>query len=324
MPNSEDKQQSEDRTRERREEQQLFQRFQSVATAKLELLSRQSRTTEQADGVNAHVGPTSKGLEFGEEEHKVVARMARMGLREGILASITSFVILRRGPKYIGRWVQRRNAQSSSSSSNGSYQLSDPKQLNASNNPFEKAAQQQRGDFPPPRGFVSRTVWFVFDSVLSLMVGANVSMMYTNKESIRTEVAGLPLVSGRSLVSDALCDDICKELRLVQSEKNPAYERLRRRTTEPTVGSFFMEGIVQFTQNCERRRYVEKRIRQESGLEATAPVEIPTGGVPPDGPRLVDEDNEMEDQFLTYQYNSQETSWVDDFSSDGFDQDGRT
>ncbi len=325
MPNSEDKNQLEDRMRERREEQQLFQRFQSVATAKLELLSRQIQTTEQADGVNAHVGPTSKRLEFGEEENKAVARMARMGLREGILASIASFVILRRGPKYIGRWVQRRNAQSSSTSTS-SYQLSDPKQLNASNNPFEKAAQQERGDFPRPRGFVSRTVWFVFDSVLSLMVGANVSMMYTNKESIRTEVAGLPLVSGRSLVSDALCDDICKELKLVQSEKNPAYERLRRRTTEPTVGSFFMEGIVQFTQNCERRRYVEKRIRQESGLEATVPVEIPTGGVPPDGPRLVDEDNEneMEDQFLTDQYSSQETSWVDDFPSDGFDQDGRT
>mmetsp|Transcript_19574 Transcript_19574/g.48743 ORF Transcript_19574/g.48743 Transcript_19574/m.48743 type:complete len:326 (-) Transcript_19574:55-1032(-) len=325
MPNSEDKNQLEDRMRERREEQQLFQRFQSVATAKLELLSRQIQTTEKADGVNTHVGPTSKRLEFGEEENKAVARMARMGLREGILASIASFVILRRGPKYIGRWVQRRNAQSSSTSKS-SYQLSDPKQLNASNNPFEKAAQQERGDFPRPRGFVSRTVWFVFDSVLSLMVGANVSMMYTNKESIRTEVAGLPLVSGRSLVSDALCDDICKELKLVQSEKNPAYERLRRRTTEPTVGSFFMEGIVQFTQNCERRRYVEKRIRQESGLEATVPVEIPTGGVPPDGPRLVDEDNEneMEDQFLTDQYSSQETSWVDDFPSDGFDQDGRT
>eukprot|EP00531_Pseudo-nitzschia_arenysensis_P020125 CAMPEP_0116146044 /NCGR_PEP_ID=MMETSP0329-20121206/16946_1 /TAXON_ID=697910 /ORGANISM="Pseudo-nitzschia arenysensis, Strain B593" /LENGTH=325 /DNA_ID=CAMNT_0003641749 /DNA_START=8 /DNA_END=985 /DNA_ORIENTATION=+ len=321
LPNEQELQ---ERMRERREEQQLFQRFQNVATAKLEHLSRQIQTTETADGVGAHVGFTSKKLEFGEEEQKVVRRMTSMGLREGILAGLASFVILRKGPIYIGRWVQRRNARGAAS--NNSYQLSDPKKLTNSNNPFEKAAQQQRGDFPRPRGFVSRTVWFVFDTVLSLMVGANVSMMYTDKDSIRKEVVSLPLIPGRSLVSDALCDEMIRELQAVRTEKNPAYKRLQNisqnKSAEATPASFFMEGIVQFCENCERRRYLEKRLRQESGLEADAPVKIPTPGVPRDGPRLVDNESsdELDNPFLTEQYND-ETSWTDDFPSDSFGSD---
>ncbi len=321
LPNEQDLQ---ERIRDRREEQQLFQRFQNVATSKLEHLSRQIQTTETADGVGAHIG-SSKKLEFGEEEHKVVRRMASMGLKEGILAGLASFVILRRGPKYIGRWVQRRNAQANGSA-NSSYQLSDPKKLTNTNNPFEKAAQQQRGDFPRPRGFVSRTVWFVFDAVLSLMVGANVSMMYTNKDSIRKEIVGLPLIPGRSLVSDALCDEMIRELKAVRNEKNPAYQRLSKinsnKTTEATPASFFLEGIEQFCENCERRRYLERRLRQESGLEADTPIEIPTPGVPRDGPRLVDDQSgdEFDNPFLTEQYNH-EPRWVDDFPPDSFGSD---
>lgn len=316
-----DQKQLEERMKERAEEQQLFQRFQNVATSKLETLSR-TNEQQQSEG-----GFGSKKLEFGEEEQKIVSRMAGMGLREGILAGLASFVILRRGPKYIGRWVQRRN----NTASKQGYQLSDPNKLNTTNNPFEKAARPQ--DFPRPRGFISRSIWFVFDTVLSVMVGANVSMVYTDKSAIRQQIAELPLVPGKSLVSDALCDEMIRELRSVTREKNPAYERLskmnRDPTSEGTAASFFLEGIVQFCQNCERRRYLEKTIREQSGLQATETVTIPSPGVPKDGPRLTDESDGdgMQDPFLaeTFDMTSTTTSWENDFPSDGFgsDQDGR-
>ena len=73
-----DQKQLEERMKERAEEQQLFQRFQNVATSKLERLSR---TTEQQQESLA-----SKKLEFGEEEQKIVSRLVSMGLREGSLA----------------------------------------------------------------------------------------------------------------------------------------------------------------------------------------------------------------------------------------------
>ena len=191
------------------------------------------------------------------------------------------------------------------------------------------ATNASQKDFSPrPRGFFSRSIWFVFDTVLSLLVGANVSVVYTDKNAIRQQIAELPLVSGRSLTADTLCDELIEELRKVRDEKNPTYERLDKMsrdkmTSEPTTpASFFMEGIVLFCQNCERRRYLERRIREESGLEQTVPVKIPIPGVPRDGPRLVvgNEDG-IENNFLE-QFDHQDTSWTNDFVADNNDYDG--
>ena len=344
MPDS-DVHRMQDRIREHQEEQRLLQRFQNVATKRLEEIARKAESTNQEktsgddNAFNIGVGnaPTSE-LQMGEEEQRIISQMAGMGLKEGILASVASFAVLRRGPKFIGRWVQRRykNQQFSSSASTGffsrsnsSYQLSDPKKLTHSpnNNPFENAAKARQNDFPRPRGFLSRSIWFAFDAVLSLMVGANVSMYFTDKDSIRKQIAELPLVSGRSLTADTLCDDLVEELRTVRGEKNPAYERLERisreKVTEPTNASFFMEGIVLFCQNCERRRYFERCIREESGMAKSIPVKIPSPGVPRDYPRLVkgsdgtesviDKDG-IDDTFL--EQFQQDTSWASNYVSD--------
>jgi len=343
--NNPDHQRMQDQMRERREEQLLFQRFQNVATLKLEQVSRQVQTTKQdntSDGasgfdINAGVADTNE-LKMGEEEQRIISRMANMGLREGIIASVASFVVLRRGPKYIGRWTQRRyqNRQPSSSTarSNASYQLSDPKKLTnaTNNNPFQNAANARQNEFPRPRGFFGRSIWFVFDTVLSLMVGANVSMVFTDKDAIRQQIVELPLVSGRSLSADTLCDDVVEELRKVREENDPTYDRLQKisqeKTSEPTAASFFMEGIILFCQNCERRRYLEKRIREESGLGKSDPVKIPIPGVPRDCPRLIMGNDETENMFdkdgienTFLEQFGQDTSWANNFVSDDYDSD---
>ena len=355
-------QRMQDQMRERKEEQLLFQRFQNVATLQLEQLSRQVQITKQSkasddsNGFNIDAGVAhDNDLKLGEEEKKIISNMTGMGLKEGILASIASFIILRRGPKYIGRWVQRRhqhqqspsspfsssNTAGGTSASSASYKLSDPKKLtnSTSNNPFHRAANANantnHNEFPRPRGLFNRSIWFVFDSVLSIMVGANVSVAFTDKNAIRQQIVELPLVSGRSLTADALCDGVVEELRKVREENNPAFERLQKNsrgedstTTEPTAASYFMDGIVLFCENCERRRYFERRIGEESGLGKMVPVEIPSPGVPGDGPRLVvakggeekvvDKDG-IEDPFL--EQFGQNVSWANDFDTDSNDSD---
>ena len=349
MPNF-DQHRMQDQIREQREEQRLFQRFQNVATKRLEEISRetqsqnQAKTSDEANGfaINAGITPM-KELQMGDEEQKIISQMVGMGLNEGILASIASFVVLRRGPRYIGRWIQRirKNQQYSSSASSGtstrsnsSYQLSDPNRLTQTNsrNPFQNALKAHQNDFPRPRSFLSRSIWFAFDTVLSLMVGANVSMYYTDQDEIRKQIVELPLVSGRSLTADTLCDELVEELRKVREEKNPTYERLeklsRENLAEPTTASLYMEGIVLFCQNCERRRYFERRIREESGLGKTTPVQIPIPGVPKDYPRLVKGSNGVEnvidkggiDNSFLEQF-SQDTSWVNSFVSDDHNRD---
>eukprot|EP00532_Pseudo-nitzschia_australis_P013403 CAMPEP_0168223180 /NCGR_PEP_ID=MMETSP0140_2-20121125/11159_1 /TAXON_ID=44445 /ORGANISM="Pseudo-nitzschia australis, Strain 10249 10 AB" /LENGTH=409 /DNA_ID=CAMNT_0008153017 /DNA_START=159 /DNA_END=1388 /DNA_ORIENTATION=- len=376
-----DQNQIRDRMRERREDQLLFQRFTSVATVKLEELSRQIQLTKQSTksdetntntnngfgidididiDINTNIDPFAAhdhDLKFGEEEQRILSNLTGMGVKEGLFASLASFIILRRGPKYIGRWMQRRNqnrqsSSSSSSSSNtqggtssssSSYKLSDPAQFtnnNTGNNPFHRAANPNRNDFPRRRGFFSRSVWFVFDSVLSLMVGANVSVIFTDKVAIQQQIIDLPLVSGRSLAADSLCDEIVEELRKVREEKNPSYERLQKisrggdstiATTDPTAtaASYYLDGIILFCQNCERRRYLERRIRDESGLGRTVPVEIPIPGVPRDGPRLValngeeerviDKDG-IEDPFAD-QFDRDTQNWAKDLVLDRNDSD---
>ena len=260
-----------------KDEKILFQRFQNVATLKLE------RMTKQADSVDAG----QNELKMGEEEQRIISSMNGMGLKEGLLAGVASFIILRRGPRYIGRWILQRRTKRN-------YVLSDPNKLtrnsnnnsNNNNNPFYKASN--RNEFPRPMSFLSRSIWLTFDSVLSLLIATNISIVFTDKNTIRKQIVKLPLVSGRSLTADALCDDIVEELRKVREEKNAAYERLRmREKAQETAASFYMDGIVQFCENCERRRFHERRIREERGLGKTEQVEIPIPGVPSDAPRLV-------------------------------------
>ncbi|MGK3739320.1 MAG: hypothetical protein ACI8RD_012810 [Bacillariaceae sp.] len=260
-----------------RDEKILFQRFQNVATLKLE------RMTKQTDSADAG----QNELKMGEEEQRIISSMNGMGLKEGVLAGVASFIILRRGPRYIRRWVLQRRTKRN-------YVLSDPNKLtrnsnsnsNNNNNPFYKASN--RNEFPRPISFLSRSIWLAFDSVLSLLVGTNISIVCTDKDTIRKQIVKLPLVSGRSLTADALCDDIVEELRKVREEKNSAYERLKmQEKSQETAAAFFMDGIVQFCENCERRRFYERRIREERGLGKTDQVEIPIPGVPSDAPRLV-------------------------------------
>lgn len=261
--------------KERKEEMLLFERFKRIASLKLEAMTRQS----EESGIK---------FQMGEPEKQVFRQMSGMGIKEGIAAGIVTFLVLRRGPIYVARWVYQRRMAKQAPPGDGSYQLSPPTtptSTGSTGNPFQTAI---RPDFPRSRNVVVRTIWFAFDSVLSLMMAASVSMAYTDTDHIRQQLVELPLLQGRSLTADTLCDDIVQELQKIKEEQNPAYQRLSKlnRLDQKTPASFYLEAIEEFCQNCQRRRYVEQQLRQEQGLKDNEPVAIPKR-VPSNGPRLL-------------------------------------
>jgi hypothetical protein len=310
-----------DALKRRRDEQNLFARFKNVASDALEQMSRQ----EERDG-------GKKKLQMGEEEARIIRNLNGVGLMEGAAAGVLTFLVLRRGPVYIGRWVRRRQmAQyhqqpppSSSSpppSSNG-YQFSDPNL--ASNNPFQRAASP-RQEFPRSGSLFVRSIWFMFDVTLSLMMAASTSMAYTDTDKVRQQVIDMPLIQGTSLASEALCDPIVRELAKIRHERDPTFERLDKLNEigSPTPASAYLDNIVHFAENCERRRFMERKLRGERGLSPTEQVQIPVPGVPRDGPRLVvkDDDQEVvvyddgtEEPFSDSQFGN-DMSWDSDFGS---------
>jgi hypothetical protein len=318
---------------ERKDEILLFDRFRSIATRKLESMTRQSEQT----GIT---------YQMGEKEKQVLREMQGMGLKEGVAAGLVTFLILRRGPIYVARWASSRRAglvqqpgmttppsrsssrsSSSSHGGGGGYQLSNPNTGtplvgggggggSSGANPFQKV-NHPPSEFPPRSGnrFL-RGGWFLLDTTLSLMMAASVSMTYTDTDQIRQQLLELPLIEGRSLTADALCEEISNELSKVQQEDNShnrAYQRLLMTTkqqhhqwentnhttannhetttssssSQSSPSSFYLQGIIDFSENCQRRRFVERRLRQEQGLGKQDAVEIPPPGVPKDGPRLL-------------------------------------
>jgi hypothetical protein len=230
-------------------------------------------------------------------------------------------------------------------------------------NPFQKV--NHPSEFPRSGNRFFRAGWFLLDATLSLMMAASVSMTYTDTDQIRKQLLELPLLEGRSLAADALCQEISNELSKVQQENNPAYRRLTKQqqrnhhttnhetttTTTTTVSSpssFYLQGIIDFSENCQRRRFVERRLRQEQGLGKQDAVEIPPPGVPKDGPRLLvvfsknggeeeervvydngDDDNDnnnaenhpFDDSSFTTTDWKDDTNWADDFVADQEEQD---
>lgn len=355
---------------------QLLDRFKNVATARLEAMSRQvtAGSSGSGGGDNGN-GSDSTKYEMGEEERKIIRNLQGMGLAQGVAAGLLSFIFLRRGPVYMARWLQRRQQNAgrkptTPTSGGDVYRLTNPNNpnttihtnnANTNTNPFQQAQNRGRFETPFPRSrshWFVRGVWFVFDCTLSLMMAASVSAAYTDVDQIRDQLLELPLVKGRSLVSDALCDDIVRELAAIRKENSPAYQRLardvrdqqkQRRNNSKSRQSWsltesdsnplaqYLESIDTFAQNCQRRRYAEQQIREQSGWASSSatsmtssssssssmqqqlpPVELPAP-VPRDGPRLVADDGqgeEGEDVVLDADFASQEESYFDDTDND--------
>ena len=308
----------------RHEEAILLNRFQRVAEARLEQLAARGQ----------------HDYRIGDAERQIIHSLSGYGVLKGTLAGILTFGILRKGPVYMARYLYRRKPMSENNTRAGGggptatphkypgppspnqsppktsyeYQVSTlPNQINTNSN-----------NYPRSRNFFVRSIWFWFDSMLSLMMGASVCMAYSDSvEDIKDQIVALPLQPGRSLTSDTFCPVMIRELALVRQENSPAYQRLSKTqsqsgTTHSSSSSsassplpssiMYFHAIQDFAANCQRRHFVERSIRQQQrqddegggglGLSSASSsssswksVEIPTA-ISPTAPRWTGEDED--------------------------------
>jgi len=269
---------------------------------------------------------TNVDLELSDGEKRILNNIHRAGMMEGIIAGVASFVILRRFPRYLARLQQQRSSRSGGGS--GGYVLEQPP--GKVNSPFQNAQhqqqqqqfQQQATEEPLNRGgFLWRSFQFTLDTVISLLVAANVSAYTADVEHLKKTVQEIPLMEGRSGLSDNFCPMLVEELqRQMKMNDNaivtPVVPNDNGRGNKLHVAPFdrkeilkdphsnFLQGYVGFIRNCQKRQAVERRIREEQGMRPDEPVSIPPPGIPANS-----SDNSSDDD------------WDDSFSGSGSEND---
>jgi len=210
---------------------------------------------------------SSENTEYAAER-QVLMQVNNIGLREGVIAGLATFITLRKAPGIIARYVARRSARqypSGGSGSGSTYKLDSP-------NPFQ-ANQTERGGPSSSSSSSSlgmvflRAVRFTLDVIVSLTVGASTSFYFTDQDYMLSQIANVPLVEGRSLVSDEFCTDMIHQFNKVPPE-------VWRDTQNPALIS-----VRTFVKNCQYRQSYEEKLRHDYQLQPKEPVSIPAPGV---------------------------------------------
>lgn len=133
---------------------------------------------------------------------------------------------------------------------------------------FEKLNNLQGQSKPQQK--LSDALSIPIDIFLSLLVGASASLFLTDEVKMQNDLADIPLVKGRSLVSDELCTDFIKE-----------YNNMPPQiwTSKNAAESTSMQAIKTFIENCNKRERLVSD-RQKNGMDFKEAAKIPSPGVP--------------------------------------------
>ena len=98
------------------------------------------------------------------------------------------------------------------------------------------------------------------------------------------EAADIPLIQGRSLISEELCGDFLQEFQKFNRDTwDPNHPALSGgEGNEVNTSTGFTSMVEGFVANCKRRSIYEDELRGEQGLREDEPVLIPSPGVPRD------------------------------------------
>ena len=265
-----DREKLEKRRKEHMEDLDLFSRFQKAAVDRLDAMANMAEDSDTS-------------WKMGESERELVRQLTGAGVKEGLVGAVATFVLLRRGPILLSRYLHHRQTirmqqqqqqmgnmgptptppPTPPPPSSGSFQLSKPPNVGSANNPFQQSklptgAPQQQHQYewknPRPRSIVFRTAWFCVDVTMSLLAGASISIAYTDTDRIRRQIVEMPLLEGRSLVADAFCDSIELELNNIRREGHPAYQRLtKQRQQEQDEYSSSSASVLEVVPSAGRR-----------------------------------------------------------------------
>jgi len=243
-------------------------------------LARSKFNAKNFDATDVYTGQDSHKY---KSEMQIISRINTPGVLWGLGGGIAAFVFLNRGPKMVARYMQRRSAV---------YRLHNPVE-----SPFTKEKNKENSEGGP----IFRVSMFLANVALSVWWGSSISVWKTNTKEVYDALAKLPLVDGRSLISDTFCKDYTAEYHCHSKEFWNNTQDARLIT------------ISRFVQNCRRRAEYEKKLRAESGLSPDEPVSIPAPGVPSDLELPSDGDEPKENISKSF-----DEFYQPDFSKDDF------
>jgi hypothetical protein len=209
-------------------------------------------------------------------EKKKLEEMNNNGMVQGLAVGVVTFAFLRSGPRMMNRFLSSRS--SSASRGTGTGNQGSGYQFNIRN---RQQMTNQHPDIPRP-GFFFRTVKFGVDVLVSMTAAMYGAAYFLDREKTMKELSNIPLLEGRSLISDELCDDFIDVYRSIPKKTWDKYDG----KSEP------LDAIGQFVRNCLRRKMVEKEILEQNktfgssfGMddsEDDGHVDIPPPGVSAD------------------------------------------
>ncbi|CAB9508180.1 expressed unknown protein [Seminavis robusta] len=272
--NSDSRKSIDDEKERKRQEASMLETFLRVSKARVEEIRIQQ----------------ARDLNLSDGELLVLNNIHGAGMMEGLIAGVTTFVIARRLPRYLQQRAAARRRQQSG------YTLD----ALPGGSPFHK-------DVNNKRPFIWRAFQFTLDVTLSVLVAANTSAYMADTQKLAKQVTDIPLMEGRSAISDHFCEVLVQEYKrqwnASQQEQlndtnsgdfsttgqSKGYEKdvpldpnFDRKSILKDPKLPFLKGYIEFIQNCQKRQAIERRIRQERGMAPSEPVEIPAPGVPSD------------------------------------------
>jgi hypothetical protein len=180
----------------------------------------------------------------------------------------------------------------------------------------------------------------MIDASLSFLVAAYTSFYMADRERIAKSVTQVPLMEGRSAISDNFCSDLIQEYNrqwnhnqaptkspnnqapfgvkgAAENQKPLAPFDRKDILKNPQLG--ILQAYIDFIGNCKKRQAMENRIRRERGMGANEPVEIPPPGV------TSSDWSDEEDESMFGQESNSSTDFFNEEQSNGdFSQDDAT
>ena len=134
-----------------------------------------------------------------------------------------------------------------------------PKIEAAPSSPLEQRQEQQKQ-------LLGHALSIPIDLFISITIGISATAFLIDKKKTRKEFERIPGLPGRSLVSETMCPG------MVQIYKK----------TSPEVWDYMdddtMSTMRTFARNCQRRAFIEEKVRRNKGLPGEEPVSLPFPG----------------------------------------------
>jgi len=242
-----------------REDVAIFNKFLKVVQQKFTATAVSSSPSDAGDRQRRleRIDEMYKSPAYSSEK-KLLTQLNNNGLGKGLAVGVLTFVFLRAGPGTLRRYVSK--------SATDGYKFDNL-------NPSMMAGSQKSNPRP---GFLFRSIRFSLDCFVSFSMATYGSMYFLDMKKITEVGSNIPLVEGRSMISDEMCNDF-----------TDIYRSIHQKTWEKYEGkSIPLDTISSFVKNCMKRKVIETQLlEQQRGFgvaDNSEHVEIPSPGVPAD------------------------------------------